>query len=395
MNQDSRPPVLPQGVLASLRSMRFDLGEASGALGDLGTFIPIVASLIAVCRLDAGSVLLFAGLANVLTGIAFGQPVPVQPMKAIAAVAIAESLSPGSIAAAGLATGAVVLVLGLTGLVETIDRLVPRPVVRGIQLGVGLKLLVKGIDLIRQTQPLALDGWLTAAAGAGVVLLASRRPRFPSALVLFAAGIAVMAAVRPELLGHLPAGWNGLHLVIPSAAEWETGIVRGAVPQLPLTLLNSVIAVCALSEDLYPGRGAGTRKMAASVGLMNVLGCWLGAMPMCHGAGGLAGQHRFGARTGGAVVMLGIAKMAVGVAFGASAGLLLAAYPLSILGVLLAFAGIELALPARECRGREPFFVAVLTAGGCLGFNTAVGVLLGLGAAALMRARTSAGKPVV
>ncbi|RMF25204.1 MAG: sulfate transporter, partial [Deltaproteobacteria bacterium] len=307
----------------------------------------------------------------------------------------AESLSPGSIAAAGLATGAVVLVLGLTGLVETIDRLVPRPVVRGIQLGVGLKLLVKGIDLIRQTQPLALDGWLTAAAGAGVVLLASRRPRFPSALVLFAAGIAVMAAVRPELLGHLPAGWNGLHLVIPSAAEWETGIVRGAVPQLPLTLLNSVIAVCALSEDLYPGRGAGTRKMAASVGLMNVLGCWLGAMPMCHGAGGLAGQHRFGARTGGAVVMLGIAKMAVGVAFGASAGLLLAAYPLSILGVLLAFAGIELALPARECREREPFFVAVLTAGGCLGFNTAVGVLLGLGAAALMRARTSAGKPVV
>ena len=232
-------------------------------------------------------------------------------------------------------------------------------------------------------------------AGALIVLLASRRPRFPSALVLFAAGLAVMAIVQPEVIARLPAGWHGLHVIVPSAAEWETGIVRGAVPQLPLTLLNSVIAVCALSEDLYPGQGAGTRKMAASVGLMNVLGCWFGAMPMCHGAGGLAGQHRFGARTGGAVVMLGIAKMAVGIAFGASAGLLLAAYPLSILGVLLSFAGIELALPARECREREPFFVAILTAGGCLGFNTAVGVVLGLGAAALMRTRIGDGKPIV
>ncbi len=395
MNEHS-PPVSPrQRLVSNLRSMRFDLGEASGALGDLGTFIPIVASLIAVCRLDAGSVLLFAGLANIITGVAFGQPVPVQPMKAIAAVAIAESLSPGSIAAAGLATGAVVLLLGITGLVETIDRLVPRPVVRGIQLGVGLKLLIKGIALVRQTQPLALDGWVTAGAGAAIVLFASRKPRFPSALVLFAAGLAVMAAVQPALIARLPAGWYGLHVIVPSAAEWETGILRGAIPQIPLTLLNSVIAVCALSEDLYPGRGTGTRKMAASVGLMNVLGCWFGAMPMCHGAGGLAGQHRFGARSGGAVVMLGIAKIAVGVAFGASAGLLLAAYPLSILGVLLSFAGIELALPARECREHDSFFVAILTAGGCLGFNTAVGVGLGLGAAALMRTRIGDGKPIV
>ncbi len=371
----------------NMRGMRFDAGEASGALGDLGTFIPIVASLVAVCHLDAGSVLLFAGLANVITGVAFGQPVPVQPMKAIAAVAIAESLSPGSIAAAGLATGLIVFVLGASGLIETIDRLVPRPVVRGIQLGVGLKLLIKGIALVRQTDPLAIDGWLTAAIGAGFVLLSGRRSRFPSALVVFGAGAVVMFWAQPEFLAQLTPGWAGITPIWPSAQEWETGLLRGMLPQLPLTLLNSVIAVCALSKDLYPERAVPVRAMATSVGLMNLLSCCFGAMPMCHGAGGLAGQHRFGARTGGAVVLLGSAKILIGIVFGASAGLLLGAYPLSILGVLLCFAGIELAMPARECTQRDPFLLAMLTAGGCLGFNTAVGVGLGLAAAALLTAR--------
>jgi len=148
--------------------------------------------------------------------------------------------------------------------------------------------------------------------------------------------------------------------------------------------LNSVIAVCALSAELYPGRGVATRSMAVSVGLMNVLGCWFGAMPMCHGSGGLAGQHRFGGRTGGSVVILGAIKIAIAVLFGSSAAVLMAAYPTSILGVLLCFAGAELALPARSSVDRDDFFLAVLTAGGCLGFNTAVGFGLGMAAAILL-----------
>ncbi len=384
-----------RGLIANLRAIRVDWSEASGALGDLGTFIPIVASLVAVCRLDAGAVLLFAGLANVASGLAFGQPIAVQPMKAIAAVAIAETLSPGAIAAAGIATGLALLALALTGFIEAVDRLVPRPVVRGIQLGVGLKLLVKGIAMVQATPALAADGWVTAAVAAALVLLTGRSRRFPAALLLFAAGLGVMAATSRSVLASIEAGWEGLHLVVPSAAEWKTGILRGAIPQVPLTVLNSVIAVCALSEDLYPGRGIATRPMALSVGLMNVTGCWFGAMPMCHGAGGLAGQHRFGARTGGAPVILGLAKIALAVGFGTSAAALLAAYPRSVLGVLLAFAGVELALPARECHEREAFFIAALTAGGCLGVNTAVGVVLGLTAAALLGVRRGGGKPLV
>ncbi len=263
--------------------MRFDVAEASGALGDLGTFIPLVVSLVAICHLDLGSVLLFAGLYNIITGFLFNQPVPVQPMKAIAAVAVAEALSPGSIAAAGLAAGAVVFLLGITGLIRTIERHIPRAVVRGIQLGVGLKLLVKGIVMIPSTSLTAIDGWVVASVAAGFILVTSRWSRFPSALVLFGGGLMMLLLYRPEILSGLQWGWGGLTPIVPSVAEWGEGLVRGTLPQVPLTLLNSVVAVCALSAGLYPNRGIGTRSMAVSVGLMNMIGCWFGAMPRAIG----------------------------------------------------------------------------------------------------------------
>ncbi|MBI4538126.1 MAG: sulfate transporter [Gemmatimonadetes bacterium] len=367
-----------RGRAPVLRGMRFDLSEASGALGDLGTFVPLVVSLVAVVHMDAGSVLLFAGLFNIATGLLFNQPLPVQPMKAIAAVAIAEGLSPGAVAAAGLSGGAFVLALALVGGVEALEKTIPRPVVRGIQLGIGLKLLAAGVAMAMGTPWTAADGRIVAVIAGALVLLAERRRRFPSALLLFLAGLAILAWSSPGVFRGLDVGWSGPILTVPTLAEWRAGIARGALPQVPLTLLNSVIAVCALSEDLFSGRGIGTRKMAVSVGLMNLVGCWFGGMPACHGSGGLAGQYRFGARTGGSVVMLGAAKVALGVAFGAAALALLQAYPDSILGVLLVFAGAELALPARDATTRRAFLIVAVTAGGILSVNTAVGFLLGL-----------------
>ncbi len=376
-------PPEPSGPAWS-RGLRFDLAEASGALGDLGTFVPIVVSLVAVCGLDAGAVLLFAGLANLATGLLFRQPIPVQPMKAIAAVAIAEGLAPGSIAAAGLGMGAVLLILDLSGGIEAVERWVPRPIVRGIQLGVGLKLLSKGLELVAATSWNAADGWLVAALAGALALWGSRWRRFPSALVIFAAGLVLMGFTQSGILRELSWGWSGPAWVLPTAPEWRTGILQGALPQLPLTLLNSVIAVCALSEDLFPGRGVSTKRMTISVSLMNLITCPLGAMPACHGSGGLAGQYRCGARTGGSVVLLGAAKVALALALGGSAAVLLASYPQSLLGVLLLLAGAELSLPARKVAGRDDFLLVVLTAGGVLAVNTAVGFALGLAAALLL-----------
>jgi MFS superfamily sulfate permease-like transporter len=375
-------------MLSALRdrvsAMRFDLPELSGGLGDLGTFVPIAASLIIVCGMDGGSVLFFAGLANILAGVAFNQPLPVQPMKAIAAVAIAEGLAPGEIAAAGFLTGAIVLALALTGLVTVAEHWIPRPVVRGIQLGVGLKLAAKGMAMALAGGWGMLDGHLLALGATLLVLATARRQRFPSALILFVAGIVLIPIERIDALTQASLGWSGPVWIWPTLEQWQLGLTRGALPQLPLTLLNSVIAVCALSGDLFPGRAVGTRPMAISVGLMNLTTCLFGAMPSCHGSGGLAGQHRFGARTGGSVVVLGAGKIALGILFGSAVGVVLAAFPAAVLGVLLAFAGLELALPARETQGRDGFFVVVTTAGGILALNAAVGFLLGLGAALLL-----------
>lgn len=365
--------------------MKFDLREFSGAMGDLGLFIPIVLALVTVCGMDGGSILLFAGLFNIATGLIFNQPVPVQPMKAIAAVAIAEALSAGEIAAAGFATGVVIFALGATGLVTAVERLVPRPVVRGIQLGVGLKLLVKGLAIILAAGWLSWDGRLVALVMALFVIFSYRHARFPSALAILAAGFALMLINRPEVFHGLPLGWTGPGVIIPGLDQWKTGVLNGAIPQVPLTLLNSVIAVCALSEDLFPKRGIKTAPVAMSVGLMNISSCLFGAMPMCHGSGGLAGQYLFGARTGGSVVMLGGIKVALAVVFGSAIIGVLEAFPASVLGVMLAFSGLELAAPARNSAEKHAFMVTAATAGGILAVNTAAGFVIGLIVALTMR----------
>ena len=148
------------------------------------------------------------------------------------------------------------------------------------------------------------------------------------------------------------------------------------------------VAVCALSVDLFPDRPAGLRRVAISVGLMNVIAGWFGGMPMCHGAGGLAGQYRFGARTNGSILFLGAVKMAVAILFGASLMTLCRSFPASILGAMLAFSGLELALVTRDQTSRTDAFVMFLTVGACLGLNNiALGFAIGFGIALCLRLR--------
>ena len=365
--------------------LRFDRSEAAGALGDLGTFIPLLVGMVHSCGLQLGPALFFAGLMNVITGLAFRIPMPVQPMKAIATVAIAEGLSESHILAAGILTGAAVLLLALTGLVDRIQRAIPRSVVRGLQLALGLKLIQLGFRQVAGTN--AWVGWDSIGLGLGcavLVLLLYFSTRVPGALVVFGVGLVTLLCAHPSLLGEVRLGvsWH-----LPRLADthaWTTGFWRGTVPQLPLTILNSVVAVCALSVDLFPHRPVRPRGVAVSVALMNLACCPLGAMPMCHGAGGLAGQYRFGARTGGSVVILGVAKMLLTVSIGGSLLAWLQGYPNSVLGILLVFSGLELAMVCRDQTSRVDFFVMALTAGACMALDAAAGFLVGWAMAAAL-----------
>ncbi|KAL6563217.1 CCR4-NOT core ubiquitin-protein ligase subunit mot2 [Orobanche hederae] len=412
-------------ISTGLRLKTTLLSELSGAVGDLGTYIPIVLALTLVSNLDLSTTLIFTALYNIATGIIFGTPMPVQPMKSIAAVAVSETphLTVSQIAAAGISTAVVLLFLGTTGLMSFLYRFLPLPVVRGVQLSqAGLAFAFSAIKYIRYNQDftrtmatkttdprpwLGLDGLILALVSLVFLILTTgdgngsenndddtytvptnrrrvqRRLKIlssiPSALIVFLLGLVLCFIRDPSILNDLKFGPSRFHVLGITWDDFKIGFLRGAVPQIPLSVLNSVIAVCKLSDDLFPGTELSATKVSLSVGLMNLVGCWFGAMPVCHGAGGLAGQFRFGGRSGLSVVFLGLMKLGLGLLFGNSFIRILSGFPVGILGVLLLFAGIELAMASRDMNSKEESFVMLVCAGVSLtGSSAALGFGCGI-----------------
>lgn len=385
--QESKGSTLFSQIPINLRAARFDRQEAAGSVGDLGTYLPLLVGMVSCCGLDLASALLFSGLFNIMTGLSFGLPMAVQPMKAIATVAITEGLTVPQILASGILTGAAIFLLGLSGGIDWLNRRIPWAVVRGLQLALGLSLIIKGIEMVALTGgPWGTDSWAMGFLGALLLLMMAGDRRFPGALILFLGGLLVLLLDHPLLWRELRLTLSLPHLTPIPKEDWWTALWKGTIPQIPLTTLNSVIAVSLLSADLFPHLPAEPRKVAVSVGLMNLVSCWFGAMPMCHGAGGLAGQYRFGARSAGSVLILGSAKILLGLLFGNSLLGLIRHYPQSLLGVLLLFAGMELALVARDVKAKDDFFILLLTAGAILALrSTALGFTIGLALALLLR----------
>ena len=140
---------IPTPQVAERRApFRIGLGEATGAVADLGVMVPLATALILVNGLDAGSVLVCAGLLILVTGIVFRIPFPVQPLKALTAVAVAQQLSPDVIHAAGLEIAAVLLLLSVRHVADIVARVFTKPVVRALQLGVGVLLVITSIKLV-------------------------------------------------------------------------------------------------------------------------------------------------------------------------------------------------------------------------------------------------------
>ncbi|KAI8925218.1 hypothetical protein BC831DRAFT_427002 [Entophlyctis helioformis] len=391
-------------MAGQLRSkVGFVVSEASGALGDLGTLLPILVSLGRTGQISLTSSLVFGGAFNIITALLYNVPMCVQPMKAISASALASNLSQAEIVSAGMTVSAVVLFLGATGLINVVNKYIPLPLVRGIQLGAGLALFIKGAESVLKASPFYfggyswMDNYLVAMLSFMLVMVLYRSKVNPAALILFAIGIA-FAAVRMTGTG-LPLPKTGLVFPAPAAPSWSqfvSGMLNAGLGQLPLTLLNSVIAVSKLADDLYPTRNhpvASVTSVAVCVGLMNLTSAWFGCVPYCHGSGGLAAQYRFGARTGISITGLGIAKILFGLLFGSSLVLLFQTIPNSILGVMLVIAGLELSACVRDIgvnatpdERSDDYTIMLVTAGGILGFkNDGVGFLMGVAAFFLVR----------
>ncbi|KAK3719207.1 hypothetical protein LTR37_004426 [Vermiconidia calcicola] len=365
--------------------------------------------------IDLPSTLVFSGLTNIFTGIFYGIPLPVQPMKAIAAVAISQNFSKQETAAAGLTMGIAVFLLSATGLLRWLNRVVPVPVVKGIQVGAGLSLVISaGSSLILPldwASP-AYDNRIWVIAAFVLLVVASLLPRLPYALIVFIFGLVMAAAFVPRSEGDddLRAGIWHPEPFAPHGSAWKTGAIDAAIPQLPLTTLNSILAVTSLSATLFPNYPPtpSTTSIGVSVAVANLVGCWFGAMPICHGSGGLAGQYRFGARSGASIVILGLVKLVLGLFVGGGIVPLLQRLPKSLLGIMVLAAGVELAKVGQtvnesqgvweqveadnldgqsadkhrqsvEQEGKDRWMVMLITAAGCLAFkNDAVGFFAGL-----------------
>lgn len=327
---------------------RLSLRELSGALGDLGTLLPLMLGAIAVGGLAPMPVLLGFALFYLATALYYRLPIPVQPMKAVAAVLLTAEIGPAGVAAAGVMLGVILLVLGLTGWIARVARLVPQSILAGLQLGLGIALALVGLDLMA-TAP------VVAIVSLAVLLGLLAAPRLPAALVALAAGTALAQVVGAP---GTEIGWVAESTIalppVPSAAELESAVSLLVLPQLSLTLFNAVVLTALVAGDYFGERAAHVTpgRLAVSSGLANLLLAPLGALPMCHGAGGLAAHHRFGARTGTAPLVLGLALLTVAVLPGDLGLALLAAIPAAALGALLLVASGELALTRRlfDCK---------------------------------------------
>jgi len=361
--------------------LRFDSREWSGAFGDLGTLVPFLLAYVTVVGVAPAGMLLGFGLALVAAGCYFGTPVAVQPMKAIGAVSIAgaaqtATVTPEAVAVATLATGLIWLVLGATGTAERVLRWIGRPVIIGITLGLGFAFMLQG------TQLMATVPWFAAPLLLLTILLLARKAIYAMALILVSgvawalftdAGMAsALATAKP---GFVAPEWPFGNL------SWEavlTGIVLLALPQVPLTLGNAVLAPVEFSNREFPDRPVTERRMSISTGLINTLGSFIGAVPMCHGAGGMAAQTGFGARSGGAPVILGILLIVLALAFSDSLAVLLRLFPQPALGVMLFLAGLQLALGSCDfARDKGERFVTLGTAALAV-WNVGIAFLFGI-----------------
>jgi SulP family sulfate permease len=378
--------------------------ELGGSLGDLGTLLPLAVGMIVLNQMHATNVLVAVGLFYILAGLYFRVPVAVQPMKVIGAYAIAAGMTPQQIVSSSLWMGVLVLFLGVTGLIGIIRRYTPRSTVPGIQLAVGVVLLIEGLKLIMGQDPsLAVQkigpvntGLLLGTGGLVLTLFLLESRKLPAALVLIAFGIAVGLIIGKPLDQEtfswgfhvprpVPYGWPGWDELV-----WVLPVV--VLPQLPMTIGNAIISNTDLSHEYFPEKAhrVTNRSVSISQGLANLVSFFLGGIPMCHGAGGLAAHYKFGARTAGSNLYIGGIFLVLALIFGEKIVSVLRLLPLSILGVLLTFAGLQLALMVQELRERKDLFVALFMLGLALAFNLAVAFVGGIAVAyAVKSARIS------
>lgn len=341
----------------------FSRREVAGAFGDLGTDLPLLVGVVLATGMDPTTAFVIFGLFQLASGWIYRLPMPVQPLKAMAAIAISAKLTGPLLAAGGLIVGVVMLVLAQTGALQWLANTVPKAVVRGIQVGLGLQL---GTLAVRRF--IATDGprgWGIAALALLVVALLRTNKRVPAALVVLGLGFVVAALTWPASLAFpLAVHWPVLPARWPTPDEFVRASVLLALPQIALSLGNSVLATRQVVADLFPQRAPLTvARIGTTYALMNLLAAPLGGIPVCHGSGGMVGHHAFGARSGGSVIIYGTFLIAAGLFLVGDPATFQRLFPGPILGALLVVEAIAVLLLVRDLVPTPKAFVFAVGCG--------------------------------
>ena len=381
---------------------KFDRLELAGSLGDLGTLLPLAIGMIMINGLSPSGLFFTIGLFYVLSGVYYGITVPVQPMKVIGAYAIVTAMSASQIAASGAMIGLFLLLIGGTGAITVLGKYIPQPVVRGVQISTGTLLMAQGVKFmlgsskfqalrhaaepylsVQTLGPIPI-GIVIGVVGGVLTLLLLDNKRLPAGLLVVLGGLGLgLAFGTHEGFDKLRLGVSLPKLLpfgLPSGADFTFALLFLVLPQIPMTLGNAVIANADLSREYFgeDSKRVTHRALCVSMGLANVSSFLVGGMPLCHGAGGLAAHYRFGARTAGSNLLIGLIFIMLAVFLGTHALAVVYLLPMSVLGVLLAFAGSQLALTIIDMRQRKDLFVALVMLGITVASNLAVGFVVGI-----------------
>ena len=317
-----------------IKSFEFNLRELAGSMGDYGTLFPLAIGYIAVCGLNPAGFLVMMGIANIATGLLYRLPMPIEPMKVLAVVAIAQHWTPSMVYASGFGMGIVWTVFAVIGVMKWIAKVTPEPVIRGIQVALGGILAIEAIKMIS-------SWWILGIVSILIGLVLGKNRYAPAAIVLIALGVIIMLIKKQFNLIESP------RLTLPTITGfrpvevWQTFLQAGFA-QIPLTATNAVIATSALIKSYWPERPVSESRLSLNMGVMNLILPFFGGMPLCHGAGGLAGQYYFGARTGGTNIIEGLIEIAMGLFLAGSIAGLFSVFPVAIIGAMMFLVGVEL-----------------------------------------------------
>jgi len=365
---------------------KFDRNELAGAFGGIGTDLPLLTAMILAGGLNSASVFTVFGFFQVLSGLLYGIPMPVQPLKAVAAIVIAQKLSGPILFGGGLSIGIVMLILTMTGVADWIARVTPKAVVRGMQFGLGLMLCQLALKNYVVSE--GVKGAALAGAGFVITLCLLGHRKYPAALLVILLGILYAfffpISDGPPFHGF---GFSAPRFHVPAVQDIVQGFLLLGLAQIPLSLANSVVATRQVAQDFFPEKHMTARKIGFTYSVMNLLAPFLSGVPVCHGSGGMVGHHLFGARTGGSVILYGAIYLLIGMFFSLSGtGGVIHLFPLPILGVLLFFEGLALLRLVADVADSKAqlsivFLVGTLSAG--LPYGFAIGMAVGTGLARL------------